>query len=44
MKTVRIIPCLDCDIISGKPMVVKGKKFEGLETVGNPIGLARKYS
>ena len=44
MKTVRIIPCLDCDIINGKPMVVKGKKFEGLETVGDPIGLARKYS
>ncbi len=40
MITKRIIPCLDVD----KGRVVKGKKFQGLEDVSDPVALARYYS
>jgi len=40
MKAKRIIPCLDVD--NGR--VVKGVKFEGIEEVGDPAELARKYN
>jgi len=40
MITKRIIPCLDVD----KGRVVKGKKFEGLEDVSDPVALAKYYS
>ncbi len=36
----RVIPCLD--ILDGQ--VVKGKKFEGMKVVGDPIELAKRYS
>ncbi len=40
MITKRIIPCLDVD----KGRVVKGKKFEGLKDVSDPVELAKFYS
>lgn len=40
MITKRIIPCLDVD----KGRVVKGKKFEGLQDVSDPVELAKFYS
>jgi imidazole glycerol-phosphate synthase subunit HisF len=40
MITKRIIPCLDVD----KGRVVKGKKFEGLRDVSDPVELAKFYS
>jgi cyclase len=40
MLTRRIIPCLD--VLHGR--VVKGKKFENLIDVGDPIELATRYS
>jgi cyclase len=40
MLTRRIIPCLD--ILDGR--VVKGKKFQNLVDVGDPIDLAARYS
>ena len=43
MITKRIIPCLDCDFVKGNSVVVKGKKFENLQTVGKPWELAEKY-
>ena len=39
MLTKRIIPCLDID--AGK--VVKGVNFEGLQIIGDPVALARRY-
>jgi imidazole glycerol-phosphate synthase subunit HisF len=39
MASKRIIPCLDVD----KGKVVKGRKFENIQEVANPIDLARKY-
>lgn len=40
MLTKRIIPCLD--IANGR--VVKGKKFQELQDVGDPVELATRYS
>lgn len=40
MKTKRIIPCLD--IRDGR--VVKGRKFEGIQDVEDPVALARFYN
>jgi len=40
MLTRRIIPCLD--VLDGR--VVKGKKFKDLTDVGDPVGLAERYS
>ena len=40
MLTRRIIPCLD--ILNGR--VVKGKKFQNLIDVGDPVELAARYS
>lgn len=40
MLAKRIIPCLD--IKDGK--TVKGVNFEGLQTIGDPLELARKYA
>lgn len=40
MQAKRIIPCLDVD--DGK--VVKGIKFEGIKTVGDPVEMARRYN
>lgn len=40
MLTKRIIPCLDVK----KGSVVKGKNFTGLEYVGDPVKLAKKYN
>jgi len=39
MLTLRIIPCLDVD--AGR--VVKGVRFQGLQDVGDPVALARRY-
>lgn len=39
MGSKRIIPCLDVD----KGRVVKGKKFQNIEDVADPLTLARKY-
>lgn len=39
MASKRIIPCLDVD----KGKVVKGRKFENIQEVAEPIDLARKY-
>ncbi|MDY0406816.1 imidazole glycerol phosphate synthase subunit HisF [Virgibacillus sp. 179-BFC.A HS] len=38
--TKRIIPCLDVD----KGRVVKGKKFQNLQDVADPVDLAKKYN
>lgn len=40
MLAKRIIPCLDVD----RGRVVKGKKFEGIKDVDDPIKLAKRYS
>src|ERR1041384_8376722 len=40
MLTKRVIPCLD--IRDGR--VVKGKRFENLVDVGDPVSLAARYS
>lgn len=40
MLTKRIIPCLD--VRSGR--VVKGRKFEGIQDVEDPVKLAKKYN
>lgn len=40
MLTKRIIPCLDVD----KGRVVKGKKFEDIQDVSDPVELAKMYS
>ncbi|HMD14250.1 MAG TPA: HisA/HisF-related TIM barrel protein, partial [Bacteroidota bacterium] len=40
MLTRRIIPCLD--VLNGR--VVKGKKFQELTDVGDPVELAARYS
>ncbi len=40
MLTKRIIPCLDVD----KGRVVKGKKFENIQDVSDPVELAKMYS
>ncbi|MBF7096109.1 imidazole glycerol phosphate synthase subunit HisF [Alkalibacter mobilis] len=40
MLTKRIIPCLDVD----KGRVVKGKKFEGIKDVADPVELGKFYS
>lgn len=39
MGNKRIIPCLDVD----KGRVVKGKRFQNIEDVADPLTLARKY-
>ena len=39
MENKRIIPCLDVD----KGRVVKGKKFQKIEDVADPLELAKKY-
>ncbi|MCZ2259572.1 imidazole glycerol phosphate synthase subunit HisF [Sporosarcina sp. G11-34] len=39
MENKRIIPCLDVD----KGRVVKGRKFENVEDVADPLELAKKY-
>ena len=39
MTNKRIIPCLDVD----KGKVVKGRKFENIQEVADPLELARKY-
>ena len=39
MASKRIIPCLDVD----KGKVVKGRKFENIQEVADPLDLARKY-
>lgn len=38
--TKRIIPCLDVD----KGRVVKGKKFQNIQDVANPVELAKQYN
>ncbi|MDO8428205.1 MAG: imidazole glycerol phosphate synthase subunit HisF [Candidatus Diapherotrites archaeon] len=43
MKTIRIIPCLDCKFIGKKATVVKGIQFQSLKQIGNPVDLAKKY-
>ena len=44
MHTKRIIPCLDTMLDKeGKPVVVKGVKFEGLRFAGDPVKLAKEY-
>src|SRR5690625_44945 len=40
MSGKRIIPCLDVD----KGRVVKGKKFQDIQDVADPLELAKKYS
>ena len=40
MQAKRIIPCLDVD--DGR--VVKGVKFKGIQDVGDPVELARRYN
>ncbi|MDP2843629.1 MAG: HisA/HisF-related TIM barrel protein, partial [Acetobacterium sp.] len=40
MLTKRIIPCLDVD--HGR--VVKGKKFQDIQDVADPVELGRYYS
>ena len=40
MLAKRIIPCLDVD----KGRVVKGKKFQDIKDVDDPVALARRYS
>jgi cyclase len=44
MLARRIIPCLDCDYREGRTVVLKGKQFEGLRYVGEPLELAERYS
>jgi cyclase len=43
MLAKRIIPCLDCTLMRGKPQVVKGTKFKQLKYAGVPWELARRY-
>jgi len=40
MRTKRIIPCLDVD----KGRVVKGKKFQDIQDVADPVELAKRYN
>lgn len=40
MPAKRIIPCLDID----KGRVVKGKNFQGIQDVADPVELAKQYS
>ncbi|MHA6259755.1 imidazole glycerol phosphate synthase subunit HisF [Sporosarcina sp. CAU 1771] len=39
MKSKRIVPCLDVD----KGRVVKGKKFQDIQDVADPVELAKRY-
>lgn len=39
MVYIRVIPCLDMD----RGVVVKGKSFKELQSVGDPVELARRY-
>lgn len=43
MLAKRVIPCLDCTLIGGKPVVVKGTKFRKLRYAGVPWALAKRY-
>ena len=43
MLKKRIIPCLDCTIINNKIKVVKGRNFENLRIVNDPVRLAEQY-
>ena len=43
MLAKRIIPCLDCTLVGGKPQVVKGTKFKRLKYAGVPWELAQRY-
>ncbi len=43
MPAIRIIPCLDCDLRTGKAVVVKGKRFQELREIGRPADMAKKY-
>ena len=40
MLAKRIIPCLDVD----KGRVVKGKKFQNIQDVDDPVKLGKRYS
>jgi len=39
----KVIPCLDCNLSSGKSELVKGKKFREVKAVGNPVEQVRRY-
>ncbi len=43
MLAKRIIPCLDCTFVRGKPQVVKGTQFRRLKYAGVPWKLAEQY-
>lgn len=40
MKTLKILPCLDVD----KGRVVKGRKFQDIQDVADPVELAKRYN
>lgn len=39
----RVIPCLDCNLSSGKSELVKGVKFRDVKVVGSPVEQVKKY-
>ncbi len=43
MKEKKVIPCLDCDLSSGRINLVKGIEFKNVRAVGNPIEKAKEY-
>lgn len=43
MLVKRVIPCLDCTLVRGKPQVVKGTRFRRLKYAGVPWKLAEQY-
>ena len=43
MLKKRIIPCLDCIPVNGKIKVVKGRNFQNLDLIDDPVRLAEKY-
>ena len=43
MDVKKVIPCLDCDLSSGRINLVKGVEFRNVKAVGNPVEKAKEY-
>ncbi len=39
----KVIPCLDCNLSSGKTELVKGINFKEVKAVGNPVEQVKRY-
>ena len=43
MNVKKVIPCLDCDLSSGRISLVKGIEFRNVKAVGNPVEKTEEY-